>query len=99
MGTRQPFRRREFLKTSVFAGGGLAILGGTQLTNDVTTAGNGSHSQEAFQLRCEYAVNPLGIDVSHPRFSWTINSSRRKQMQSAYQILVATTDDKLTANT
>jgi len=98
MGTRQLFPRREFLKKSVFAGGNLTILSRTQHAQDLTTAGNASRSQEAFQLKCEYAVNPLGIDVPHPRFSWTINSSRRKRMQSAYQIFVAATEDKLTAN-
>ena len=40
-------------------------------------------------LKCEYAVNPLGIDTLRPRFSWTLESMRRVQKQSAYQILVA----------
>lgn len=40
------------------------------------------------RLRCEYQVNPLGIDVLHPRLSWTLVSDRRAVMQSAYQIQV-----------
>jgi alpha-L-rhamnosidase len=40
-------------------------------------------------LRCEYLVNPLGIDVAEPRFSWTLESDRRGQAQTAYRILVA----------
>jgi len=40
-------------------------------------------------LKCEYTVNPLGIDTLKPRFSWTLKSARRAQKQSAYQILVA----------
>jgi len=49
----------------------------------------------AIQLKCEYAVNPLGIDVSNPRFSWTLKSSQRGQIQSVYQILVASSADNL----
>lgn len=40
-------------------------------------------------LLCEYNLNPLGIDVARPRFSWVINCSERGQFQSAYQVLVA----------
>ncbi len=28
----------------------------------------------ATQLRCEYLVNPLGIDVVKPRLSWVLQS-------------------------
>jgi len=38
-------------------------------------------------LLCEYASNPLGIDVALPRFSWMFNHSERGQLQSAYQVL------------
>jgi alpha-L-rhamnosidase len=41
-------------------------------------------------LKCEYAINPLGIDVLSPRLSWVLESHARKQAQTAYQILVAT---------
>ena len=51
----------------------------TQIDNNLTV-GN---------LRCEYRMNPLGIDVKKPRLSWIIESSQRGQAQSAYQILVA----------
>jgi len=50
------------------------------------------------ELKCEYLKNPLGIDVAQPRFSWELKSSRRGQMQSAYQILVASSEEKLNAN-
>ena len=43
-------------------------------------------------LRCEYQVNPKGIDISKPSLSWlfvTAGSSLRGQKQSAYQVLVA----------
>jgi len=40
-------------------------------------------------LRCEYLVDPLGIDVVQPRLSWKLQSPWRGQRQTAYQILVA----------
>ncbi len=38
-------------------------------------------------LRCEYAENPLGIDVKHPRFFWQLESKDRGAKQTAYQII------------
>jgi len=43
-------------------------------------------------LRCEYRVNPLGIDVKRPRLSWKLQSQQRGQKQTAYQIRVADAD-------
>ena len=40
-------------------------------------------------LRCEYAVNPIGIDVQNPRFSWILESGMRAQAQTAFQVIVA----------
>ena len=49
-------------------------------------------------LTCEYAVNPLAIDVAQPRFGWLLKSDKRGQMQSAYHVLVAGSAEKLSAN-
>ena len=46
-------------------------------------------------LRCEYLVNPAGIDVTGPRLSWVLDSSQRGQRQTAYQICVAGSKDGL----
>ena len=46
-------------------------------------------------LRCEYKTNPLGIDVEIPRLSWHVNNSRRSAVQSAYQIVVASSEEFL----
>lgn len=43
------------------------------------------------KLRCEYRVNPMGIDVLKPRLSWIVESSERGQFQTAYQIIVSST--------
>jgi alpha-L-rhamnosidase len=47
------------------------------------------------RLRCEYATNPLGIDVARPQLSWALESRQRGQVQTAYQILVAGTEEDL----
>ncbi|RBQ04067.1 alpha-rhamnosidase [Pedobacter miscanthi] len=47
---------------------------------------------------CEMLENPLGIDVQKPRFAWHIISKERNVMQTAYQILVASSEEKLKAN-
>ena len=54
----------------------------------------------AVDLRCEYAVDPLGIDTNIPRLSWKVTdaSSMRGQKQTAYQILVASSAAKLNGN-
>jgi alpha-L-rhamnosidase len=40
-------------------------------------------------LRCEYRINPLGIDDPRPRFYWYVNDTNRAAIQTAYHILVA----------
>ncbi len=51
------------------------------------------------ELRCEYLVNPLGLDEPRPRLSWQIQSAARGARQSAYQILVASSAALLARNT
>jgi alpha-L-rhamnosidase len=40
-------------------------------------------------LLCENLVNPIGLDVTQPRFSWQLNSNERNLMQTAYEIRLA----------
>ena len=49
-------------------------------------------------LRCEYRVNPLGIDEVQPRLTWQVESSERGARQTAYQILVASSAEQLARN-
>src|SRR4051812_26121877 len=52
------------------------------------------------ELRCEYRVDPLGIDETKPRLSWLLKSDDpavRGQSQSAYQIMVANSREALDA--
>ena len=50
-------------------------------------------------LRCEYLVNPLGIDTPRPRLQWVLEShpGERGKRQTAYQILVAASEASLRA--
>ncbi len=48
-------------------------------------------------LRCEMLNNPAGIDTESPRVSWRISSSDRGVAQLSYQILVASSMQKLNA--
>jgi len=50
-------------------------------------------------LRCEYRVDPLGVDVTQPRLSWVLRSNQRGQRQTAYRLLVASSPEKLAADT
>ena len=50
------------------------------------------------RLRCEYLVDPLGIDVVRPRLSWIVRSGERAQVQTAYRVLVASTARRLAAD-
>ncbi len=47
------------------------------------------------ELTCEYAPNPLSMNTPQPRFGWLLESSQRGQSQSAYQILVASSEAQL----
>jgi alpha-L-rhamnosidase len=44
-------------------------------------------------LRCEYLIDPIGIDTPRPRLYWVPRHTERGQKQSAYQILVSTRPD------
>jgi alpha-L-rhamnosidase len=49
-------------------------------------------------LRCEYRKNPLGIDTLEPRLSWKLglaDPTARGQVQTAYQILAASSEELL----
>ena len=40
-------------------------------------------------LRCEYLIDPVGIDVPQPRFAWVLEHTARGERQTAYQVLVS----------
>lgn len=50
---------------------------------------------QADDLRCENLVDPIGIDIRKPRLSWRMLSSANGAAQTAYQVRVATSPDRL----
>ncbi|MBD3375188.1 Bacterial alpha-L-rhamnosidase [candidate division KSB1 bacterium] len=43
-------------------------------------------------LRCDLRENPLGIDKPNPELSWILNSEMQGQRQSAYRIIVSSSE-------
>src|SRR5690348_10574461 len=61
----------------------------------------GAASVRPERLRAEYRVDPAGIDVPDPRLSWTLaaNPQQRGLRQTAYRVLVASSEAALRAST
>ena len=56
------------------------------------------HAITVTNLSCEDRANPLGIDAAQPRLGWTLQSALRGDTQTAYEILVATSQALLDSN-
>ena len=41
-------------------------------------------------LKCEYLINPIGIDSPQPRLRWKLEDQRSGAIQTAYEIIVGT---------
>lgn len=85
---------RNKLFTTILAGMMLVLDGCDVITQSSIISGGVA----VRELRCEYRVNPLGIDVVKPRLSWIMKSNQRSQMQSAYQIMASDSEEKLRRN-
>lgn len=59
----------------------------------VTFITNGQIS--AVHLRCEMRENLLAVNTNQPRLSWQLVSKKSNVLQTAYQILVASSEEKL----
>lgn len=49
-------------------------------------------------LRCEMTETPLAVKTNEPRLSWQLVSKKSNVSQTAYQILVASSEEKLKKN-
>ena len=47
------------------------------------------------ETSCEFTKSPVGIDCSHPRLNWIMESNDFDQIQTAYQIVVASAPELL----
>ena len=50
---------------------------------------------KVLSLKCELLKDPAGIDILQPRLSWQITSSERDVQQTGYQVIVASSKEKL----
>lgn len=50
------------------------------------------------EVHCNYRKNPIGIDLLSPNLSWKLESSKHNVMQSAYQVLVSSSQANLDKN-
>ncbi|HLX72252.1 MAG TPA: family 78 glycoside hydrolase catalytic domain [Verrucomicrobiae bacterium] len=50
------------------------------------------------ELRCEDLENPQGIDVAQPRLSWILHSTTQGEVQTAYQVIAASSPEALGAD-
>jgi len=51
-----------------------------------------------FNLRCDSAENPLGVDSTPPRLSWKLRADARGARQTAWRVLVASSAEILAAD-
>lgn len=58
-----------------------------------------ANNTQPYDLRCEMQSNPLGVENNKPALSWKLVSPVRNQFQTAYQVLVADSQEKLLTNT
>jgi len=65
------------------------------LASPVIAAERTATTTEVAGLRCEFMKTPLGIDDAQPALSWTIQDARRGVVQTAYRILVASSEELL----
>jgi alpha-L-rhamnosidase len=90
--------RRTLIKLAAcsFADSALLLKGnGLNTGGAPVDRGTASNSLAVTDLRCEYAVDPLGIDEPIPRLSWVARTDSRSWKQNAYQILVASSKEIL----
>ncbi|MDD4645139.1 MAG: family 78 glycoside hydrolase catalytic domain, partial [Bacteroidales bacterium] len=80
-------------KPSVFFS--VLILSGFLLIGQLSFAQSPKPFIEVTGTRVEYQVNPVGVDVLQPRFSWKIKANVRNIKQIAYEIRVGQHPDKL----
>jgi len=48
---------------------------------------------QVVDLRVEQLINPIGLDIAKPNFSWKLVSSQKNTMQANYEITVASAPD------
>ncbi len=52
-----------------------------------------------YDLKCDYLINPIGIDNANPRLVWKLSDSRNNIKQTAYALFVSTDSLQVLNNT
>ncbi|MGI8906166.1 MAG: family 78 glycoside hydrolase catalytic domain [Candidatus Sumerlaeaceae bacterium] len=65
------------------------------LLSSLASVAAASSSVMLTDLKCEYFMDPIGIDVPRPRLFWKLKTDERGQCQTGYQVLVASTAELL----
>lgn len=83
------------LQTLVWTASCLCVLINWPVDAQPNAQASANSPLTAVHLRCEYRVNPEGLDVLQPRLSWVLVSYRRGETQTAYQVQVASSPEQL----
>ncbi|RYX85264.1 alfa-L-rhamnosidase [bacterium] len=83
------------MKTIVLAATPLALTGVALLALSGGPVQAQTSAASIANMRCEYLTNPLSIDATKPRLSWTIQAAGRGWRQSAYRLQVASSAQNL----
>ena len=76
------------------ASAAFVFVAGLMAPSRVTAAGS-AHAIRTSHLECDHLIDPLGLDDPQPQLSWQMDSAGPGAAQTAYQIKVATTPEKL----
>jgi len=93
-------QRRDFLKGTLAAGTGLwGVIGHSVPVSRLISSHPGSGSVTPVELRVEALLTPV-TDARAPRLSWKLMATEdaRNQVQTAYRIVAATTEEKLVSD-
>ncbi|MEI6565559.1 MAG: family 78 glycoside hydrolase catalytic domain [Verrucomicrobiota bacterium] len=67
----------------------------TILTFTLSSCSRDNIKTKVINLRCEYLYEPLGLDVTNPRFTWEYNSQEQDFTQKSYFLEVASSEELL----
>ena len=71
------------------------LVGMFAMTASAVPVADPTATVTAGNLQVEYRTQPLGLDETAPRFSWTLDSDARGVTQESYRLVVATSEANL----
>ncbi|MCZ4507734.1 family 78 glycoside hydrolase catalytic domain [Streptomyces sp. ActVer] len=86
-------RRTVLAATAGVVSAGTGVVGGG--VSEATEVSRRAEDGAVTGLTVEHLTDPLGVDAGRPRFGWRMRAAARGRSQGAYQILVASSPDRL----